>query len=147
MKLSTRGRYAVRALMHLAENYGKGSTSIKEISERESISVKYLANIIPLMIKSGIVKSRKGKGGGFELAREPKKITLYDILVATERFVSPIHCVKDETECPNYPKCKAKYVWKGLSAGMEEYMKSHTLYEMIGGEFQQKIIDKYMTKK
>jgi len=131
MKVSTRGRYATCALICMAEEYGKGPVTLGKISQEQSISVKYLENIMNLLIKPGIVKSSKGKGGGFVLAKDPEHIMMGDVVAATEGVVMPVHCIEDSSKCPRYRTCPAKYMWKGLQESMFEELNSTTLLSLV----------------
>ncbi len=140
MKISTRGRYAIRALLCLATQYGKGPVSLKRISITQKISVKYLENIMRLFINSGFVQSTKGKSGGFVLAMDPKKIKMGDVIQTAEGDVLPLCCVPENSECPNANTCATREMWEGLRAAMMDYLDSYTLAKLL-------LRQKYMMKK
>ncbi len=135
MNVSTKGRYALRALTHLAASYGEkdnAPVSIKEISSKEDISNRYLENIFVAMRKANIVKSLKGEKGGFMLAQPPEKITVFDILQAVEKGTAPTKCASDFDFCGNAPKCGIRKVWVKLDKLVSTFLKDTTLSEVAG---------------
>jgi Rrf2 family protein len=135
MNVSTKGRYALRALTHLATSYGEkhnAPVSIKEISSKEDISNRYLENIFVAMRKANIVKSLKGEKGGFMLAQPPEKITVFDILQAVEKGTAPTKCASDFDFCGNAPKCGIRKVWVKLDKLVSAFLKDTTLSEVTG---------------
>ena len=135
MNVSTKGRYALRALTHLAISYDERNNtpvSIKEISVKEDISNRYLENIFVSMRKANIVKSLKGEKGGFMLAVAPDKITVFDILQAVEKGTAPTKCAADFDFCGNAPKCGIRKVWVKLDKLVSSYLKETTLSEVTG---------------
>ncbi|MEI7542745.1 MAG: Rrf2 family transcriptional regulator [bacterium] len=131
MRISTRGRYATRALLHLATKYGKSPVSLKIISIDQEISVKYLENIMRLLVKVGLVKSTKGKNGGFVLAKAPEDINLSEIVTAAEGSIDPVFCVSDPASCSRARFCSWRDVWSELKLRTMEYMNSITLADML----------------
>jgi len=134
MKISTRGRYAIRALLCLGNEYGNGPLSLKKISKLQKISVKYLENIMRLFVNAGIIKSAKGKSGGFELAMSPKKIKMGEVVLIAEGEILTLCCIEDNKECPNAEMCASREMWEGLKDVIVEYLDSYTL---------QKLLDRY----
>jgi|ERR1035437_1066366 Rrf2 family protein len=135
MNVSTKGRYALRALTHLAISFDeKNNTpvSIKEISSKEDISNRYLENIFVAMRKANLVKSLKGEKGGFMLAVPPDKITVFDILQAVEKGTATTKCAADFDFCGNAPKCGIRKVWVRLDKLVSGYLKDTTLSEVTG---------------
>ncbi|MEI7542946.1 MAG: Rrf2 family transcriptional regulator [bacterium] len=135
MNVSTKGRYALRALTHLAISYDKKNNapvSIKNISLKEEISNRYLENIFVSMRKANLVKSLKGEKGGFMLAVSPEKITVFDILQAVEKGTAPTKCAADFDFCGNAPKCGIRKVWVKLDKLVSTYLKNTTLSEVTG---------------
>jgi Rrf2 family protein len=133
MNVSTKGRYALRALTHLATAYDSGKTrpvSIKEISVKEKISNRYLENIFVAMRKSGIVRSIKGEKGGFMLVDPPDKVTVFDILSAVEKGTATTKCAADIDNCLNGPKCGIRKVWVKLDKLVSDFLKGTTLSEV-----------------
>lgn len=131
MRISTRGRYATRALLHLASKHGKGPVSLKVISIEQEISVKYLENIMRLLIKSGLVRSTKGKKGGFILAKEPEDINLSEIVTVAEGSIDPVFCVSDPAGCNRSKYCAWRDVWSELKLRTLDFMNSITLADML----------------
>ncbi len=129
MNISTKGRYAMRALAHVASSYYDGNkpVSIKAISEKERISSRYLENIFVALRKADILKSIKGEKGGFMLSKPPEKITVYEILKAVENKVSATPCTEDPKNCGRGTKCGMKKIWAGLNKAVADYLKSTTL--------------------
>ena len=132
MKISTRGRYATCALITLAEQYGEGQpVSLKKISTEQKISMKYLENIMRLLIKTGIVTTLKGKTGGFMLAMHPDRIIMGDVVSAAEGVVIPVHCVEDSSKCPRVMTCPAKYMWREMQESVFSKLNSKTLGDLV----------------
>ena len=134
MKVSTRGRYAFRAMIDLALNYGKGPITLGSIARNQDISVKYLENIMRMFAMSGLVVSTKGNKGGFVLSKDPAKITMADILRVTEGTLTPVPCVDNEGYCDKNGACHAYKAWNGLFQAMDKYMNSISLRDIIISE-------------
>lgn len=132
MRVSTRGRYAVRAIIYLAEKYGEGPVPLAEISKNQAISVKYLENIMRTLINSGIVSSTSGKKGGYILAKEPGQVKVLDILRITEGSLSPVACVDNPAVCSRVDGCKARNMWKGLGKAIDDYLESADIGRISG---------------
>lgn len=130
MKISTKGRYALRVMIDLAINNGEDYISIKDISVRQGISNKYLEQIIAMLNKAGYLKTARGNNGGYKLAKKPKEYVVGDILRATEGDLAPIACVTGE-QCSNKANCKTFSFWKGLDDVINEYVDSKTLEDLI----------------
>jgi Rrf2 family transcriptional regulator, cysteine metabolism repressor len=134
MKVSTKGRYALRAMSHLARSYytdNNRSISIKEIAARESISNRYLENIFIKLKKAGILDSTKGEKGGFKMKRDPEEVTLLDILTVVENEVAPSQCVVKMNVCGNSPKCGIRKIWGRLHQHVNTFLKGVTLKEIM----------------
>jgi len=131
MKLSTRGRYASRAMLDLALNYGKGSVSLKNIARRQEISERYLEHIMIVLLSAGLVQSTRGSRGGFSLAKLPKEIKLSQIIQAVEGSISPVACVDDPKLCNRVDVCVTYEIWKKLKKAMLEVLDSVTLEDMV----------------
>jgi Rrf2 family protein len=131
MKISTRGRYASRAMLDLALNYGKGSVSLKNISRRQEISERYLEHIMIVLLSAGLVQSTRGSRGGFSLAKLPKEIRLSQIIQAMEGSISPVACVDDPKLCHRVDTCVTYEIWKKLKKAMLEVFDSVTLEDMV----------------
>jgi|SRR3712207_6758439 len=129
MKLSTKGRYGVRAMVDLAINYGKEPISIKNISKRQSISEYYLEQLFASLRRAGLIKSIRGAQGGYILNREPKDITVSDILEPLEGPVELSECIKDGN-CENMDSCSARLLWARIKESIEKVTKTTTLEDL-----------------
>ena len=131
MKISTKGRYALRVMIDLAINSNGKYISLKDIAERQEISNKYLEQIISLLNKAGYLETARGYTGGYKLAKEPKEYTVGDILRATEGDLAPIYCLTEDGECNRQKSCKTYSFWKGLDDVINEYIDGKTLEDLI----------------
>jgi Rrf2 family protein len=131
MKVSTRGRYAIRALLCLGNEYGNGPISLKKISKIQKISVKYLENIMRLFVNERIVSSMKGKNGGFELAINPRKIKMGEVIRIAEGDTFILCCLPENSDCPNNDMCATREMWVGLNDAIIEYLDSFTLQKLL----------------
>lgn len=132
MKISTKGRYALRVMIDLAI-YNTGEyIPLKAISDRQQITVKYLEQIVPLLNRAGYLKSSRGNNGGYKLAKEPKEYTIGDILRTTEGSIAPIACLEDsENQCNRSSECMTLSFWKGLYDVINQYVDSVTLADLV----------------
>jgi Rrf2 family protein len=131
MKLSTKGRYAPRAMLDLALNYGKGPMSLKNIGRRQEISERYLEHIMITLQSAGLVQSTRGSRGGFSLAKLPKEIKLSQIIQAVEGSISLVACVDDPKLCNRVDTCVTHEIWKKLKKAMLKVFDSVTLEDML----------------
>ena len=132
MKISTKGRYALRMLIDLASNHEDGYISLKDIAERQDISKKYLEQIVPMLNKSGILRTNRGNKGGYMLAKAPNELTVGDVLRATEGNIAPMSCLEYEPNtCPRCQDCATLYIWEGLYKAVNEYLDSITIQDII----------------
>ncbi len=128
MRVSTKGRYALRMMTDLAEHREDGFISLKDVAERQGISKKYLEQIIPVFNQSNLLRANRGSQGGYMLARSPEKITVGEILRLTEGSLSPLACVDPEpAECDKMATCPMLPVWKGLAKVIDDYLDGITL--------------------
>lgn len=130
MKISTKGRYALRVMIDLAVNDKGDYVSLKDISNRQEVSLKYLEQIMAMLNKAGYVKSTRGNNGGYRLAKSPEEYKIGDILRKTEGDLAPIACVNGE-ECGKRENCKTFKFWQGLDNVINEYVDSKTLADLI----------------
>lgn len=130
MKISTKGRYALRVMIDLAVNDKGDYVSLKDISNRQEVSLKYLEQIMVMLNKAGYVKSTRGNNGGYRLAKSPEEYKVGDILRKTEGDLAPIACVNGE-ECGKRENCKTFKFWQGLDNVINEYVDSKTLADLI----------------
>lgn len=141
MKISTKGRYALRMLYDLALHQEDGYVSLKDIAERQNISKKYLEQIVPLLNKTGLLRTNRGNKGGYMLAGRSGEISVGDVLRATEGSIAPVSCLEFEpNECPRANECSTLFVWEGLYKVVTEYLDSISLQDIIerglgGGDY------------
>ena len=132
MKISTKGRYALRMLLDLAEHKNDGFIALKDIAERQEISKKYLEQIVPLLNKSDILLSNRGFQGGYMLSQSPDKYTVGYILRITEGSLSPVACLDhNPNQCERCNDCLTVNVWKGLDKVITEYLDGITLQDIL----------------
>ena len=142
MKISTKGRYALRMLIDLAEHEGDGFIALKDIAERQNISKKYLEQIVPILSRSGILRTNRGSQGGYALAKEPDHVTVGEILRLTEGSLSPVACLDgDPAQCPRSADCPTLPVWQGLNRVINEYLDGITLRSMLDSQRERYIND------
>lgn len=135
MKISTKGRYALRMLIDLAEHKEKGFIALKEIAERQNISKKYLEQIVPIMNRSGILVTNRGYQGGYKLAKEPDEITVGEILRCTEGSMAPVACLEQSpNQCERCKECITLPIWEGLQEVVTQYLESITLQDILDRE-------------
>ncbi len=132
MKISTKGRYALRMLLDLAVHQGIGYVPLKDIAERQNISKKYLEQIVPILNKSDILNTNRGYQGGYRLARNPDKYTVSEILRLTEGSLAPVPCVEQNPiNCERSAECLTLPVWQGLYNVINEYLNGITLQDIL----------------
>lgn len=129
--ISTKGRYALRVMVDLAINSDGNYITLKEISARQNISLKYLEQVIALLNRAGYLRSLRGNNGGYMLAVDPEKITAGDILRAAEGTLAPIQCLKGESNvCTRASVCSTLGFWEGYYEVITDYVDSKTLAEL-----------------
>ena len=132
MKISTKGRYALRLMTDLAAYDQDGYVSLKDDAERQKITPKYLEQIAGMLAKAGLLHSGRGAQGGYRLAREPKAYTVGEILRLTEGNLAPVACVAGaENRCELCGECSTLYFWAGLYARVYEYLDRYTLADLL----------------
>ncbi len=129
MKISTKGRYALRVMIDIATQKQEGYISLTDIAKRQEISNKYLEQIIGKLLKAGYLKSARGNSGGYMLSKKPKEYKVGDILRVMEEKLSPTDCVTEG--CSRQENCKTFSFWKGLDDVISEYVDSKTLEDLI----------------
>ncbi len=135
MKLSTRSRYALRALLDLLAYYEKEPVSIKDIAGRQKISERYLENIFHDLRKHGILSSVKGKNGGFFPGCDLKSVTLLTIIEILEGEIRIVDCTVKPEECPRSDRCSSRDVWKDLNNRFKEYLDTIKLSDIKGCDY------------
>lgn len=132
MKVSTKGRYALRMLVDLAENQKEGYLSLNEIAERQNISKKYLEQIVPMLTKAGLLRTNRGNKGGYRLNADPDKCTVGEVLRATEGSLAPVACLEYEVnDCPRLKECNTLYIWEEYYRLTKEYFDGITLSDIL----------------
>jgi len=132
MMVSTRGRYALRILIELAELAQNGYVPMKTIAERQGLSLKYLERIIPVLTQNGILEGVQGKNGGYRLCRSPASITVDEILLLTEGDLAPVSCLECGAEpCTRLDNCRTVDMWAGFHNLIHDYFKGITLADLM----------------
>ena len=131
MLISTKGRYALRVMIDLAEHQGEGLIPLKVIAQRQEISEKYLESIIKLLVKSRLLSGVRGKGGGYQLTKTPDQYTVGSILRLTEDSLAPVACLeRDADTCPRSSACRTLPLWQGLNRVINEYLDGVTVGDL-----------------
>lgn len=132
MKISTKGRYALRTMIDIAVNGKDNNVSIKDTAKRQNISLKYLEQIVGILSKCGFLKSTRGPQGGYRLSKAPSQYTIGDILRVTEGNVAPTSCLEDEENlCSRSGECETLWVWEGLYNVINDYIDNITLEDVL----------------
>lgn len=131
MKLSTRGRYGVRAMLELALHPGEGPIALQELAQRQGISAKYLEQLLIPLKASGLVTSVRGAKGGYMLAVAPDKVSLYDIVRTLEGPLAVVECVQDPTICERVGGCTVHLVWGEMSQLLVDFLTNISLANMV----------------
>ena len=134
LRLSTKGQYGVRAMYEIARAGSVGPVTIRQISERQNVSVSYLEQILNTLRKSGIIQSVKGPGGGYVLAREPEKISIGEILRELEGPVAITSCLDPSEGCIRVDSCVTHLLWKSLGENIEQFLNSMSLKDLLAGD-------------
>ncbi len=144
MKISTKGRYALRMLLDLAEHQGHGYIALKDIAERQGISKKYLEQIVPILNRTDLLRTNRGNQGGYMLAKSPDQYTVGEILQLTEGDFAPVACVgENPEECNRSADCPTLPVWQGLYRVISEYLDGITLQDILDQQHERDS-DNYM---
>lgn len=133
--ITTRGRYALRVMVDLAEHRGAGYIPMKEIADRQGLSVKYMERIMPALTKRGLVEGSHGKGGGYRLSVDPDDCTVLDVLLAAGEDIVPVACLEGgESGCGRAAECRTLPVWKEYYRLTLEYFRGITLSSLAQGD-------------
>ena len=133
MKISTRGRYAIRVMLDLAEHDQGEYIPLTDIAKRQDISEKYLEAIVSLLVKAGLLTALRGKKGGYKLTRTPDQYSLNDILTVTEGAFAPVACLENEVNtCERASDCKTLKVWTDFQKLVNDYFSGITLDSLMG---------------
>ena len=135
MKISTKGRYGLRMMIDIAMNQNEGPVSVRDIARRQSLSDKYLEQIITQANKAGLLKSIRGAGGGYQLSRPAKDISVGEILRVMEGSLSPVECVRERGEepapCQNAGECATYELWRDIKTAVDQVIDNRSLQDMI----------------
>ena len=132
MLISTKGRYALRVMVDLAEHQSEGFIPLKVIAERQEISEKYLESIIKLLVKAKLLNGVRGKGGGYRLTKSPDQYTVGSILRLTEESLAPVACLEEgASACPRMAQCRTLPLWQGLNKVINDYLENVTILDLI----------------
>ena len=138
MKISTKGQYALRLMMDVAEHDGIGFVSLKDVAARENLSIKYLEQIAGTLSKSGMLQSGRGAQGGYRLSKVPEEYTVGSILRLTEGSLAPVACMGGEDRCKVCCECSTPGFWAGLYGVINEYIDRYTLADLLKEQVQKK---------
>ena len=132
MLISTKGRYALRVMIDLAERRSEAYIPLREIAQRQEISEKYLEAIIKILVRARLLSGLRGKGGGYQLTKPPVQYTVGAILRLTEESLAPVTCLEqDAAPCARATACRTLPVWQGLDRVINEYLDNITLADLL----------------
>jgi len=132
MKISTKGRYALKMMIDLAANQADSPIPLKDIAQRQGVSLKYLEQIISVLTKAGYVRSIRGSSGGYQLRKEPREYTVGMILRLTEGSLAPVSCVEEsEAECQRMGSCVTVEIWKKINDAVNGVVDKITLQDLV----------------
>lgn len=132
MLISTRGRYALRVLIDLAENQSGNYIPMKDVAQRQGISLKYLERILPVLAKNNYIDGVQGKGGGYKLTRPPEEYRVGDILRLTEGDLAPVACLECSAQpCPRVDECRTHSMWTDFGKMIDEYFDAITVADLM----------------
>lgn len=130
--ISTKGRYALRVLIDMAEHRTEDFLPLREIAKRQDISEKYLESIVKSLVQGGILVGLRGKGGGYHLSRVPERITVGDVLRLTEGPLSPVACLEPGAPpCPRMSRCRTLPMWQELDKLVSDYVDGKTIADLM----------------
>lgn len=133
--ISTKGRYALRVLIDLAEHRGEKPVPLKDVADRQEISKKYLEIIVKELVAGGFVAGVSGKGGGYRLTRDPADITVWDVLDCMEGSLHAVACLEDDTPvCSRKPFCRTLPMWEEFDQMVYDFFSSRTLADLVGDD-------------
>lgn len=130
--ISTRGRYALRVMVDLAEHSDGSYIAMRQVAERQNISLKYLEKIMPSLVSAGLIEGVQGKGGGYRLTRKPSEYPVGEILRLTEGDLAPVTCLEDcPASCGMESECRTRPLWSGLGAMINEYLNGVSVADLM----------------
>jgi len=134
LSLSSKGEYGVRAMFEIARDYKKGPVTIKEIAKRQDMSAPYLEQLLNKLRRAGLIRSRKGPGGGYILSKSPSDISVGDILSTLEGPIAITNCLdpaKEKPECSMVEKCVTRLLWQSLGEKIEKFLETISLNDLL----------------
>lgn len=132
MLISTKGRYALRVMIDIAEHPEEGYIPLKRVSARQDVSEKYLESILKILVKNGFLKGMRGKGGGYKLSLPPEKCSVQQILKLTEESIAPVACLEEgRSPCPRADECRTLPLWKGIDKAISDYLQGIMLADLL----------------
>ena len=134
MIVSTKGRYALRVMIDLAEHQAERYVPLKEVAERQEISEKYLENILKVLVQNGFLEGLRGKGGGYRLTRTPDQYTVAEILLLTEGSLAPVACLSCDEPCERADSCRTVGMWRRFEEITNEYFDGITVKDLMKTE-------------
>ena len=135
MMISTRGKYALRVMIDLAENSDGSYIAMKKIAERQNISLKYIERILPPLVKADLIEGVHGKGGGYKLSKKPEEYTVGEVLRAAEGDIAPVACLECNSEiCSRQDTCRTRPMWTKLDTLINDYLDSVTIKDLMESE-------------
>lgn len=135
MKITSRGRYALKVMIDIAEQNSNDYIKLNDVAERHGISEKYLESIIASLTKAGLLIGVRGKGGGYKLSKKPEEYTVASVLRITEGSLTPVACLEGNMNtCQSADCCKTLPLWKGLDKVIDEYLESVTIADLAFGK-------------
>lgn len=135
MKISTRGRYAIRVMLDLAEHSTGEYIPLTDVAKRQEISEKYLESIVSMLVKNNLLIALRGKGGGYRLTKKPEDYSIASILKVTEGAFAPVACLEQQpNECERVVHCKTLKMWEGLQKLLNDYFENITIRDLLETE-------------
>lgn len=135
MKISTRGRYAIRVMLDLAEHGTGEYIPLTDVAKRQDISEKYLEAIVSMLVKNDLLIALRGKGGGYKLSKKPEEYTVASILQVTEGAFAPVACLEQKpNQCERVAYCKTLKMWEGLQNLLTDYFEGITIQDLLDGD-------------
>ena len=132
MLVSTKGRYALRIMLDLAQNSAGEYVVLMDVANRQDISEKYLESIVRLLVQDGLLKGLRGKGGGYRLVKKPEDMPIYPILALMEGTLAPVACLEEGHRlCPRMASCRTLPMWQGLDRVIRDYLDGFTLADLM----------------
>lgn len=136
MMISTKGRYALRFLVDVAERQGEGFVPLKDVAARQGISEKYLEIVVKELVRGGLLVAVRGKGGGYRLSKAPGEYSVKSVIELMEGPLAPVACLEPgQGACPRRGDCRTLPLWQGLDQVISQYLDRFTLRDLCGGDW------------